>query len=137
VPAPTSPPSPRSDHAATAARRRKARAAAIRKRRLYLGLVAVVTLVGSAVAFTGGSGPKLSPQRARIVALATSQLGYRTDPPDSYCNKFSAYWHAGADDCPGSDLDEQWCADFAAWAWREAGVRFVYGLGPYDLTPPR
>ena len=134
MPAPTSPPSPRSDHAATAARRRKARAAAIRKRRLYLGLVAVVALVGSAVAFTGGSGPKLSPQRARIVALATSQLGYRTDPPDSYCNKFSAYWHAGADDCPGSDRDEQWCADFAAWAWREAGVRFVYGLGSYDLN---
>ena len=78
----------------------------------------------------GSSGPKLSPQRARIVALATSQLGYRTDPPDTYCNRFSAYWHAGAADCPNSNRDEQWCADFAAWVWHRAGVRFVYGLGP-------
>ena len=124
----------RSDRAAAAARRRRARTAAIRRRRLFLGIGAVGVLVAAAVAFTGNGGPKLSPQRARIVALATGQLGYKTDPPDTYCNRFSAYWHAGATDCPNSERDEQWCADFAAWVWRQAGVRFVYGLGLDDLN---
>ena len=40
-------------------------------------------------------GPPLSPLRARIVAIAQGQVGYRTDPSDTYCNKFSAYWNAG------------------------------------------
>ena len=107
----------------------------MRRRRLALGLVALAAILVATVVLGGGSsGPKLSPQRARIVALATGQLGYRTDPPDSYCNRFSAYWHAGAADCPNANRDEQWCADFAAWVWRRAGVRFVYGLGPDDLN---
>ena len=97
-------------------------------------MVAIILLVAATVVFGGNAGPKLSPERARIVALAGSQLGYRTDPPDTYCNRFSAYWHAGTIDCPNSNRDEQWCADFAAWVWREAGVRFVYGLGPGDLN---
>jgi hypothetical protein len=29
--------------------------------------------------------------RQRIAAIAKSQVGYRTDPSNSYCNKFSAY----------------------------------------------
>jgi len=124
----------RSDRVAAAARRRRARTAAIRRRRLVLGIAVVVALVAAVAAFTGNGGAILSPQRARIVSLATSQLGYKTDPPDSYCNRFSAYWHAGATDCPNSERDEQWCADFAAWVWRQAGVRFVYGLGSEDLN---
>ena len=39
----------------------------------------------------------------RIVAIAHSQVGYATDPSDSYCNKFSAYWGAGAPDCPSGE----------------------------------
>lgn len=65
----------------------------------------------------------------RIVAVAQSQVGYHTDPPTTYCNKFSAYWRAGAARCPGAARSEEWCADFAAWAWRLAGVRFTYGFG--------
>jgi hypothetical protein len=65
----------------------------------------------------------------RIVALAESQVGYRTDPSDSYCNKFSAYWDAGTASCPSGESAEEWCADFAAWAWHEAGVPFTYGYG--------
>lgn len=80
------------------------------------------------------AGERLSPLQQRIVALVDSQLGYRTDPPDSYCNRFSAYWHAGVADCGDSDLDEQWCADFAAWAWRLAGARFTYGQLPGDIN---
>jgi len=125
---------------AAAARQRRARGArgargaAIRRRRLTLALVTVVLVMVSALVFGRNGGPQLSPQRARIVALATSQLGYKTDPPDTYCNRFSAYWHAGTVDCPNSNRDEQWCADFANWVWRRAGVRFVYGLAPDDLN---
>jgi hypothetical protein len=96
-----------------------------------IALVAVVT-----IAFGGNSsgGPKLSPLRARIVALASSQLGYRSDPSNTYCNRFSAYWYVGTADCRNSNRDEQWCADFAAWVWRKAGVRFVYGFAPDDIN---
>ena len=56
-------------------------------------------------------------------------MGYRTDPSDTYCNKFSAYWDAGVDDCGNGNLDEQWCADFAAWAWKQAGAEVVVPAG--------
>ncbi len=72
--------------------------------------------------------------RQRIVAIAKSQVGYRTDPTSSYCNKYSAYWGAGTPDCPGGELDEEWCADFAAWAWQLAGVHVSYGYGPGQIN---
>ena len=31
-------------------------------------------------------------------------------------------------------MAEEWCADFAAWAWREAGVQFTYGYGPGQIN---
>jgi hypothetical protein len=70
----------------------------------------------------------------RIVAIAQSQVGYSTQPSNSYCNKYSAYWSAGQADCPSGERSEEWCADFAAWAWREAGVPFVYGYRPGDIN---
>jgi len=81
-----------------------------------------------------GDGPPLSPLQARIVAIADSQLGYRTDPPDSYCNKFSAYWHAGTTDCGQGLRSEEWCADFAAWVWTKAGAVVTYGFVTGDLN---
>jgi len=105
-----------------------------RRRRLILAVVVLLLAVIATVALTRHSGPQLSPERARIVALVTGQLGYRTTPQNTYCNRFSAYWDAGTDDCPNANRDEEWCADFAAWAWHEAGVRFVYGFGPDDIN---
>jgi hypothetical protein len=70
----------------------------------------------------------------RIVAIAQSQVGYSTRPAATYCNKFSAYWDAGTASCPNGESSEKWCADFAAWAWREAGVEFTYGYGPGDIN---
>jgi hypothetical protein len=70
----------------------------------------------------------------RVVALANSQLGYRTDPSNSYCNKFSAYWGVGSQTCPGSESSEEWCADFAAWAWQKAGVPFSYGFSSGEIN---
>ena len=79
-------------------------------------------------------GPPLSPLRARIVAIAQGQVGYQTDPSDTYCNKFSAYWNAGVDDCGNDNLDEEWCADFAAWVWKQAGAEVTYQLAPGFLN---
>ena len=85
-------------------------------------------------AYALSRGPALSPLQARIVAAAQSQVGYRTDPSDTYCNKFSAYWNAGVDDCGNANLDEEWCADFAAWAWKQAGAVVDYQLAPGYLN---
>jgi len=106
---------------------------------IVLTLVAAVDLV---VHLTGGKSgnnaaaatadPSLFPSHGpltlgeRIVVTAESQLGYRTDPPNTYCNKFSAYFDAGTDDCNNSNLDEEWCADFAAWVWLKSGALVNY-----------
>jgi hypothetical protein len=98
-------------------------------------LVVAVVGAGVAVAYHFASGSTLSPLRARIVSIAQGQLGYTTDPSNSYCNKFSAYWNAGVDDCGGNgNLDEEWCADFAAWVWKEAGALVAYQLAPGYLN---
>ena len=76
----------------------------------------------------------VSPLRGRIVAIAESQVGYRTDPPDTYCNKYSAYWVSGASDCGNSNFDEEWCADFAAWVWQKAGAAVTYEYVHGDLN---
>ncbi|MCU1493870.1 MAG: hypothetical protein JWO62_1634 [Acidimicrobiaceae bacterium] len=76
----------------------------------------------------------LSPLRRRIVALAESQLGYRTNPANTYCNKYSEYFISGVADCGNANLDEEWCADFAAWVWKRAGARVVYQYINGDLN---
>lgn len=68
----------------------------------------------------------ISPLRGRIVAIAESQVGYRSNPPNTYCNKFSAHFVSGKSDCGNGNLDEQWCADFAAWVWQKSGVAVTY-----------
>jgi hypothetical protein len=98
-------------------------------------LVVAVVGAGVALAYHFASGSTLSPLRARIVSIAQGQLGYTTDPSNTYCNKFSAYWNAGVDDCGGNgNLDEEWCADFAAWVWKEAGAVVAYQLAPGYLN---
>lgn len=106
--------------------------------------VAGVIVVAAVVRGVSGSADAFPPPgkaalaglslRQRVVVIAKSQAGYGTDPAGSYCNKFSAFWGAGATDCPGGGRDEQWCADFAAWAWQEAGGRFTYGYAPGDIN---
>ena len=70
----------------------------------------------------------------RIVAVAQSQVGYRTDPSSTYCNKFSGSWNAGTSTCPSGERSEQWCADFAAWVWQKAGVPITYGYGADQIN---
>jgi hypothetical protein len=98
--------------------------------------VLVLVLIGGTVLVVRHlrSGPPISPLRARIVSLAQGQVGYQTDPSDTYCNKFSAYWYAGVDDCGNDNRAEEWCADFAAWAWKQAGAEVDYQLAPGYLN---
>ena len=102
-------------------------------------------MIAAVVLLQGGAGSETfaPPSRSslanmslgtRIVEIAKSQVGYRTDPTSSYCNKFSAYWGAGTPTCSGGESSEEWCADFAAWAWHRAGVSFTYGFGAGDLN---
>lgn len=72
--------------------------------------------------------------RQRVVAIAKSQVGYSANPSNSYCNKFSAHWNSGTADCPSGELDEEWCADFAAWAWQQAGVPVTYGYDQGEIN---
>jgi hypothetical protein len=97
----------------------------------------LVALLGAGTAYAVKrlhQGPALSPLRARIVSIAQGQVGYITDPSHTYCNKYSAYWYAGADDCGNDNLDEEWCADFAAWVWKQAGALVDYQLAPGYLN---
>jgi hypothetical protein len=113
------------------------RRAAHRRRVLAFALFIVVAGTGVVVAarkYGPLASPPLSPLRARIVSIAQSQLGYTTDPSDTYCNRFSAYWNAGIDDCGNSNMDEEWCADFAAWVWQQAGAKVDYALAPGYLN---
>jgi hypothetical protein len=95
--------------------------------------VAVAALVvGGLVAENSHRG--ISPLQARIIAIAQGQVGYRTDPSGTYCNRFTAYWHAGSDDCGNGNRSEEWCADFAAWVWQQAGAQVTYKLAPNYLN---
>ena len=73
------------------------------------------------------------PLGQRIVAIARSQLGYRSDPQDTYCNKYSAYWRSGSA-CSNGNYTEEWCADFAAWVWQKAGALVNYQYVNGDLN---
>ena len=111
---------------------------------LLVGVAAIVILLAATLNGVFGSSASFAvPSRAalaglslreRIVAVANSQVGYSTDPSRFYCNKFSSHWDAGGTDCPRGERSEEWCADFAAWAWRKAGVRFTYGYGSAEIN---
>jgi len=82
----------------------------------------------------GAIASPLAPLRQRILSIADSQIGYRSDPPGTYCNKYSAYWHSGTVDCGNGNTDEEWCADFAAWVWEQAGAEVTYDYIAGDLN---
>ena len=111
--------------------------------------VLVALAVGGALYLNGPGGRCCNwrrgdrpPPRSRVVIAAQgqdclpaeSQIGYRTDPPGTYCNKYSAFWNSGVDNCGNGNLDEEWCADFAAWVWRRRGAAVTYRFVNGDLN---
>jgi hypothetical protein len=105
----------------------------VRLRRTIVASVALLGLLALAISAID-TGSTLTPLQSRIITVADSQLGYHTDPSDSYCNKFSAYWGSGLDECSGQNTSEEWCADFAAWVWKKAGAVVTYEFHYGDLN---
>jgi hypothetical protein len=131
---------------ASSRRPRRSRRSSRSRRRfaLVLGAAALVIILVATLSHAFGDADSFPlPSRAalagfsvpqRIVAIAESQVGYKTDPSGSYCNKFSGFWNAGTGNCPGGDKSEEWCADFAAWAWQKAGVDVTYAYSPDTIN---
>jgi hypothetical protein len=92
-------------------------------------LVAPLTVAAGSLAFVGGTSPAAASNvGAAIVSVARGQAGYKANPYGSNCNKFSAYWGSGTP-CSNGNRSVAWCADFAAWAWAQAGITGLYGHG--------
>ncbi len=136
-------PSPSADMRGASAVRSSRPGKSLRQFGLILGAGAVVIILVATLRGFGNTNLFAAPSEAtlaglsmpqRVVAIAESQVGYKTEPSNSYCNKFSAYWHAGTADCPSGETAEEWCADFAAWAWQKAGVQVTYGYGPGEIN---
>ena len=100
---------------------------------LVVAVLAIVAVVASLRSGTDPTAPSTTAFRTRIVTAAESQLGYQTDPSHSYCNKYSAYWQVGTE-CGGGLRSEEWCADFAAWVWHQAGAVFTYSFATGDIN---
>jgi hypothetical protein len=114
----------------------------------WTAVAVVVLVVGFALSVVGGQSTKarsggsastttavpMTPLQAKIVSIAEGQVGYSTDPGNTYCNKYSGYWVSGTDDCGNGNLDEEWCADFAAWVWKTAGATVDYQYINGDLN---
>ncbi|WP_170223813.1 CHAP domain-containing protein, partial [Nonomuraea turkmeniaca] len=78
------------------------------------------------------SAPASAVSRSAIVSVAQDQLGNaarnRESPSGSGCNYYTGYFRTWkpATGCPSGDgvqwRNSDWCADFAKYVWRNAGV---------------
>ena len=68
-----------------------------------------------------------------IASIAEGQEGVEDSPANTYCNPYSAHWGDGTT-CSNGNRAIEWCADFAAWTWQQAGVSFSYGSGSSDVN---
>lgn len=84
----------------------------------------------------GGGGGGLG---GTIASIAESQDQYGAkvvnSPPTTGngCNPYTAHWGDGVA-CSNGLRAKAWCADFAAWAWQQAGVSVAYGSGASDIN---
>ncbi|WP_051792387.1 CHAP domain-containing protein [Amycolatopsis jejuensis] len=76
----------------------------------------VAVLFAAAVLIGGGATAMPTPATAatadirhKIVSTAEGELGQGERPPGSNCTRYSP-------------VCEEWCADFATWVWRRAGI---------------
>ncbi|MFC6085276.1 CHAP domain-containing protein [Sphaerisporangium aureirubrum] len=100
-------------------------------RRLTAGLAAALVVATGLTAVM--SSPAFAVSRAAIVSAAQSELDNGTrnheSPMGSGCNYYTGFfrpWKPSAG-CPSSGgvqwRDSDWCADFAKYVWRKAGVK--------------
>jgi hypothetical protein len=92
---------------------------------------------GGAVAVFA-AGPPPPAVVGAIVSAAGSQdqnnLAVVENPPGSNCNIYTAFWGRGttAGCAPGTSAEE-WCSDFAQWAWAAAGINTA-GINGWAFT---
>jgi hypothetical protein len=80
---------------------------------------------GSVSVFAAGPSPPVVIQS--ILSAAESQdqhnLAVVENPPGSNCNIYTAYWGRGSTiGCAPGTSAQEWCSDFAEWAWAAAGI---------------
>ncbi|WP_344311174.1 CHAP domain-containing protein [Fodinicola feengrottensis] len=81
-------------------------------------LAGALTVTATPVAALAATATVVQPATVRtdIVSIANSELGIGENPPGSNCTKYGP--------C------EAWCALFATWVWRQAGI----SIPQYDFT---
>jgi hypothetical protein len=103
---------------------------------IYQGSTAIWDWASGKLVGGGGGGGN---QGAAIASIAESQDQYGAtvvnNPPTTGngCNPYTAHWGDGVA-CSNGLRANAWCADFAAWAWQQAGVSFTYGSGSSDIN---
>jgi len=109
----------------------------VRTQRDPVALVAALLcaiVLGSALVTSAASAET---EREAIVAAAESQDQYHgkvaESPAGSECNPYTAYWGDGTA-CSNGERSNAWCADFAAWAWKQGGANFTYGFSGSDIN---
>ncbi|MFI7131956.1 CHAP domain-containing protein [Nonomuraea sp. NPDC050153] len=100
-------------------------------RRLAAGVAATAFVATGLTAVM--STPAFAVNRSTIVSIAQSELNNGTrnheSPMGSGCNYYTGFFRSWkpATGCPSSDgvqwRDSDWCADFAKYVWRKAGVK--------------
>jgi len=72
---------------------------------------------------------------AQVVALATSKIGYKTNPSNTDCNYFTWTFPGRGNPagCGYQTRAEAWCSDFANWVWANAGAG-INGLTAYSYS---
>ena len=106
---------------------------------IYQGSTAIWDWGSGKLVGGGGGGGNLG---AAIASLAESQDQYGAakigntpaSTEDGGCNPYSAYWHDTQGSCPNGTAYNAWCAEFAAWAWRQSGVGFTWGWATGEIN---
>jgi hypothetical protein len=80
---------------------------------------------GAVSVFAAGPSPPAVVQAivSAVEGQDQNKLAVVENPPGSNCNIYTAYWDRGTTTgCAPGTSAEEWCSDFAQWAWAAAGV---------------
>jgi hypothetical protein len=111
-------------------------------------LVVAITLLGASCAtepLTAGSQGELAEissnvvSGSTIVSVAQGELGNSArnteNPAGSNCNYYSGYWGDGSSlGCASTFRSTAWCAEFARYVWKTAGVADLKGLNAWAYS---
>ena len=103
----------------------------------------IIKTPGGATAWATGTVSAAAPTAiaARVVTLATANVGYHANPfPGGDCNMFTAAFARGSTwdsntgaQCVAGTMSESWCSDFANFVWAWSAVNTT-GLTGYSYS---